>query len=189
MRSKIAIIGLKGLPAFGGAASVGENIISELKYKYNFTVYSIKSFTLNNWQPSGFNQVIFKDIKNHQLNVFIYYLKSSFYCLFKSKYDIIHLHHSLSGFIIPFLKYKYKTITTLHGSGDNAQIYDKLGWFGKKYFLISEYLILKFSDTVVTVSKPHIQYYKKIYNRKIEYIPNGINIHQENKNDVAYILV
>ena len=28
---KIAVIGLKGLPAFGGAATVGENIIEQLK--------------------------------------------------------------------------------------------------------------------------------------------------------------
>ena len=29
-KTKIAVIGLKGLPAFGGAATVGENIIREL---------------------------------------------------------------------------------------------------------------------------------------------------------------
>jgi len=30
MKKKIAIIGIKGLPAFGGVASVGENIIHQL---------------------------------------------------------------------------------------------------------------------------------------------------------------
>ena len=32
VRKRIAIIGLKGLPALGGAATVGESIINELKF-------------------------------------------------------------------------------------------------------------------------------------------------------------
>ena len=39
-KPKIAVIGLKGLPAFGGAATVGENIINQLKDNYQFFVYS-----------------------------------------------------------------------------------------------------------------------------------------------------
>ena len=30
IKPRIAVIGLKGLPAFGGAAAVGENIINQL---------------------------------------------------------------------------------------------------------------------------------------------------------------
>ena len=47
-KKKIAVIGLKGLPAFGGAATVGENIIEQLKDKYEFTVYSTSSHTSKN---------------------------------------------------------------------------------------------------------------------------------------------
>ena len=42
---KIAVIGLKGLPAFGGAAAVGESLINKLKNEYNFTVLSTASHT------------------------------------------------------------------------------------------------------------------------------------------------
>ena len=42
-KKKIAVIGLKGLPAFGGTANGGENIIEQLSDKYYFTVYSILS--------------------------------------------------------------------------------------------------------------------------------------------------
>ena len=45
MKKDVAIIGLKGLPAFGGAATVGEKTIEQLKDKYNFTVYSIDTHT------------------------------------------------------------------------------------------------------------------------------------------------
>ncbi len=44
-KKKIAVIGLKGLPAFGGTANGGENIIEQLSDKYDFTVYSILSHT------------------------------------------------------------------------------------------------------------------------------------------------
>ena len=46
-KPKIGIIGLKGLPAFGGAATVGENLISILHNEYDFKVYSVASHTNN----------------------------------------------------------------------------------------------------------------------------------------------
>lgn len=60
-KPRIAVIGLKGLPAFGGAATVGENIINQLKDKYDFTVYSVSSHTdLKTGEYNGYKQIVFK---------------------------------------------------------------------------------------------------------------------------------
>jgi len=60
---KIAVIGLKGLPAYGGAAAVGENLINNLRGKYDFTVYSISSHTnLKTGKYNGYNQIVFKKL-------------------------------------------------------------------------------------------------------------------------------
>lgn len=45
MKKKIDVIGLKGLPAYVGAGTVGENIIDQLKDKFDFYVYSTASHT------------------------------------------------------------------------------------------------------------------------------------------------
>jgi len=45
-KKSIGVIGLKGLPAFGSAATVGENIIAHKIDEYDFTVYSSFSHTI-----------------------------------------------------------------------------------------------------------------------------------------------
>jgi len=170
-KPKIAVIGLKGLPAFGGAATVGENIIEKHKDKYHFTIYAIDTHTTENEQ----NQIIFKGSKIKSLNTFSYYIKSMLHCLFVEKYDLIHLHHAESGFITPFLRLKYKVIVTFHGIFYDK--YDpKFGKFTNKFFKWSEKLNLKYANIKVSVSKNDADVYNSKANFKLDYIPNGINI-------------
>ncbi|MFX1588004.1 MAG: glycosyltransferase family 4 protein [Promethearchaeota archaeon] len=147
-----------------------------LKNDYHFTVYAISSHTDKNGYHDGYEQIVLRSFKNYKINIFFYYIQSVLHALLFRNYNLLHVNHLNSGFIIPLLKLKYRVISTLRGSGKNAMKYDKLGIFGKRLFLISEYILLKFSDIVVSVSKPHIEYYKKVVHRKILYIPNGINI-------------
>ena len=117
MKKKIAVIGLKGLPAFGGAATVGENIINQLKDKYEFTVYSISSHTnQQTGQQDGYNQVVFQSIQNKKLNTLYYYIKSALHVFFFGHYDLIHLHHSDAVFTLLLLRLRYKVIVTTHVS-------------------------------------------------------------------------
>ena len=174
---KIAVIGLKGLPAFGGAASVGENVINELKYKYNFTVYSIDTYThLKSGFYNGFYQITFKGGSPSALNTLLYYIKSLVHVLFVKKYNLIYLHHAESGFITPFLRLKYRVIVTFHGIYRHNYIDPKFSNLTNQFFKISQFLNLKFSNKVISVSKPDSNYCKKKYNENLIVIPNGINI-------------
>jgi hypothetical protein len=75
-KPKIAVIGLKGLPAFGGAATVGENIIEQLKGRYDFTVYSTSAYTnLKTGEYNGYKQIVFSQNKKSGLMTFFYYFK------------------------------------------------------------------------------------------------------------------
>lgn len=177
-KRKIAVIGLKGLPAFGGAAKCGESLIDRLKDTYDFTVYAVSSHAQLHGTHTGFEQIVFKSARNNKVNIILYYLKSAFHCLLKGQYDLVHLNHGSSGFILPLLKMRYRTISTLHGSGENMQIYDKLGLLGKKLYFFTEFLILKLSDIVTSVSLPHVKYYQERANREIYYTPNGIDVRE-----------
>jgi glycosyltransferase involved in cell wall biosynthesis len=174
MKKKIAVIGLKGIPAFGGAATVGEHLINELKDEYDFTVLSIASHTSKeNILVNGIHQKVFSNMGTGGLNTLYYYVRCLIYVLWKN-YDMIHLHHAESGFITPLLRLRYKVIVTFHGIYNyiDPKFSDIHNWF----FRISEKLNVKFANEIVSVSKPDVGFIKNKYGRDIHYIPNGINI-------------
>lgn len=191
-KPKIAVIGLKGLPAFGGAAAVGENIINQLKERYDFTVLGVSSHTsTGNNSLNGIKQVVFKKFGKGSINTFVYYWKCLFYVLFRS-FDLIHLHHAESGYITLFLKIRFKVIVTFHGiyNYDNP----KFTRTQNRFFRFSEYLNTQFANEVVSVSYPDYLYFKQHKGKLINYIPNGITLTAELKKilqikrDCGYIL-
>lgn len=178
MRSKlkVAVIGLKGLPAYGGAATVGENLVNKLKNQYDFTVYSVASHTSKKTGDfNGYKQIVFKKVGSGGLNTLIYYLKSLMHCL-THNYDLIHLHHAESGFITPFLKLKYNIIVTFHGIFRDTYTDPKFSNITNRFFRFSEKMNVKFANEVVSVSKPDAEYVESKYSTKVNYIPNGIDI-------------
>lgn len=188
-KKKIAVIGLKGLPAFGGAAAVGENIIEQLKDKYEFTVLSVASHTeKHNKNYKGVRQIVFRAFGNGGVNTLLYYIQSMFFVLFHS-YDLIHLHHAASGYITPFLRLKYKVLVTLHGLN---RINDpKFSSRQNAFFRYSEKQNLLKANKVISVSKYDAEYLMEKYKRRVDYIPNGIKIqeyNQVNKASDDYIL-
>ena len=169
---RVAVIGLKGLPSFGGAARVGESVIEELKNDYRFTVYSTSSHATIQGDLGGYEQLIFKQILNKKLNSFYYYFISSMHALFFGKYDLIHLHHVDGGFMIPFLRLRYKVIGTSHGRPQELDKWKSVRWF----FVVAERLFLWFSSIVTAVAKPLQETYRREFNYQADYIPNGIHL-------------
>jgi len=177
MKNKIAVIGLKGLPSFGGAASVGENIINQLKNEFDFTVYSISSHTnLKTGYYSGYKQIVFKKIPFKKLNSLYYYILSALHTLLVGNYDLIHLHHYDAAFIVPLLRLKYKVILTTHGFSISKK-WDKF----KIYFKIQIKFFLKYANILTSVSQVDIKLLQNKYRLNSFYIPNGIIV-SKNKN-------
>jgi len=187
-KPKIAIIGLKGLPAFGGAASVGENLISHLHDSFEFTIYSISTHT--ELQSGFYNnmcyQIVFHSIKNKKLNSLIYYLRSAFHALVNN-YDLIHLHHRDATFILPLLRLKYRVVLTTHG----MVLTDKWKRFSFA-FTLQDKIFLKFTSTITTVSIKDYDIIKsilKVNSKLIIHIPNGVNVSSksyEEKNHLTF---
>lgn len=175
MKKKIAVIGLKGLPAFGGAAAVGENIIAQLKDTYNFTVYSISSHTeQRSGKYNGYSQIVFRKFPIKKWNIYYYYFLSVLHCIFFSRYDLIHVHHTSVAIIIPLLNFKYKTIITSHASMQKIKVkkfkYDSIDTF---FLLISE-KFLKFANVITAVSRNLSIMLSTSYSVDVKYIPNGV---------------
>lgn len=174
-KKRIAVIGLKGLPAFGGAANVGENVLNQLKNDYDFTVLSISSHTnLKSGYYNGFKQVVFKSfLGSGGLNTAWYYFVSMLYVLFR-KFDITHFHHASSGYIIPLIRLKCKTVLTVHafGEGKDPKFNNFLNYLGA----ISRKLAINCAHKVTCVSSYDTNLMREAFNTQITYIPNGANI-------------
>ena len=189
MRKKIAIIGVKGFPAFGGASRANENVVNILKEKYDYTIYAVDTHTDKKGEYNGYYQKVFKGYKGKRLNTFVYYIKSVIHALFIGNYALVQINHSSIGFIVPFLRLKYKVVATARGiipKDDN-----KWNKVDKFLFDFSAYLFFRFSNVVVSVSKPHINVFKKYTKKEIVYIPNGIHAQIENtlfKKNEGYLL-
>lgn len=173
-KPRVAVIGLKGLPAYGGAAAVGENIIDNLKDQYNFTVFSVSSHTKQKTGTfNGYKQIVLKKFPLSKLNVIYYNIASSIIALFKS-YDFVHVHHTDIAAVLIILRIKYRVIITSHGSQyQRIGINFKYSRFESKLLLLSEKYFLKLANIITCVSKSLSSDLEKRYDRKIHYIPNG----------------
>lgn len=184
---KIAVIGLKGLPAFGGAAAVGENITDQLKEQYDFTVYATSSHTdLKTGKYNSYKQIVFNKLPFKRLNTLYYYLISALHTLFFRKYDLVHLHHRDAAFILPLLRLKYKTIVTIHGFGtsDLSDKWNKYRWF----FEIQEKFFLKKADVIISVSKSDKSLIESKIKKTVFYVPNGIYLNSVNNIKDDYLM-
>jgi glycosyltransferase involved in cell wall biosynthesis len=171
-RKKIGVIGLKGLPAFVGAGTVGENIINQLKDDFDFYVYSITSHTkLKSGDYNGVYQKVMRAIPFNKLNGFWYYFISALHARFFGDFDLIHVHNSFAAFTLYFLKGKYKVILTTHGAYSIVDKWKRYAWFWK----YNTNKLLRKADYLCCVSKYEQRRFKQELNLEAHYIPNGIN--------------
>lgn len=190
-KKRVVVVGLKGLPAFGGVASVGENLIEQLKNEYHFTILSISSHTsLKTGYYKGVKQIVFKSfLGKGGLNTAYYYFVSLLYVLLH-KFDIAHLHHAASGFITPLIRLKCKIVLTLHASfaeGSDPKFNRLLNYLG----MISTKIGIKCANKIVHVSLFDQEIMEKKYKKEIIYIPNGTNLptlQDKNSDTPPYLL-
>ena len=109
-KKKVAVFGVKGFPGFGGASRANENIVNNLKEKYDYTIYAINTHTDKSGEYNGYYQKVFKGYKGKRINTLMYYLKSLIHALFYGNYDLVQVNHTSSGFIVPFLRMRFKVV-------------------------------------------------------------------------------
>ena len=173
-KKRIAIIGLKGLPPFGGAANVGDNIIRQLAGEYDFTVYATETHTSVRGNYKGARQIVFRKFPIKALNVFYYYIASAVHAVFSRRYDMIHLHQMDGAFILLLLRIRYKVIATSHGLTYQHAKWSKVFY---PYFKMNEWFQARLSNHLTVVARSLISHYSKILPpQRITYIPNGITV-------------
>lgn len=101
---------------------------------------------------------------------------SAFAALYSAlgKYDVIHIHAEGPAFFawLPkmFLK---RVVVTVHGIDWQREKW-KSG-FGSKFIRQGEKNAVKYADEIIVLSKGVQDYFKKVYGRETNFIPNGVN--------------
>ena len=170
---------MKTFPSRGGTDRVAENIIFQLKNEFQITVFCFRDAAAQT-HMSGIRVIEFRQWFPGAPGSFIYFFQSAIYLLFQ-KVDLVHLHKTESTFFAPLLKLRFKIVSTSHEAQYRS---DKWNWFARIFFHLVERIYIKSSDICTCISKPLSEYYEKKYEKKIFFIPNGINPVDQNTFDL-----
>ncbi|RLA99212.1 MAG: hypothetical protein DRG83_13360 [Deltaproteobacteria bacterium] len=170
---KIAFIGIKGLPSKGGAERVVEAIALRLCDQYDVSVYCSSKYTPAKFRMHRIKLLRVPTISGKYLHTPSLVILSSLHALFFGNYDLIHLHNAEISFVLPLLRMRYKIIATSHGP---AYARAKWGLLAKVFMRGMDALFTLFGTSVTSVSHTMALYYSKRFKKRVEYIPNGVEI-------------
>ena len=169
-KKKVAYLGIKGLPSKGGAERVVEGIVNHLSRDFDLSVYASKTYA-RDYDPGDIRLIRLANLKGKHVYSFSLSLLSALHALFFEKFDLIHVHNTDSGFIVPLLRLKYNVIGTSHGYAYKREKWSRLV---KNCLRFSEKLFFTWADEATCVSKSITDELKARYGKPVHFIPNGI---------------
>jgi glycosyltransferase involved in cell wall biosynthesis len=170
-KKKIAFLGIKGLPSKAGADRVVESIISYLNKEYDISIYCSNLYS-RDYKSDKFNIIKVRNLGGKYLFSFTLFILSAIHALIFKNFDLIHLHNTDAGFVIPLLRLKYRVIGTSHGYPYKREKWNNLA---KNFLKFSELIFFRFSNLITCVSKSITKELKDKYKKNIYFIPNGIS--------------
>jgi glycosyltransferase involved in cell wall biosynthesis len=169
---KVAIIGIKGLPAKGGGERVVEALVKRMPAKgVSVTVYCDTHYTPSDFSIDGVELIRLPAIQGKYTRTLSLVLFSTFHALLFGKYDLIHLHNIEVSFALPLLRLRFKVLSTGHGF---AYWRSKWGTIAKRLMKAMDYLFIKYSNVVSSVSAKDARELESRFGRKVLYISNGV---------------
>ncbi len=180
-KARLVFYGVKYFPSRGGTSRVVENIIKNLKDKYDITILCYRDKKAQDYMQ-GVKVIQFSDWPGGSIGTLFYFLRSAIYLLLFKKFDLIHIHKIDAALFIPWFYKKSKVIATSH---ESAYLRDKWSKIERRFLLFSERIFIKSKATITCISNPLSATYQEKYGRNVIYIPNGISINGQYKEKEA----
>lgn len=173
---KIAMIGLRGIPATtGGVEHSVQNLAPRLvKLGCDVTVYCRSQYCPKKIiSYNGVKLKYYRTLNTKVTETIVHTSISTLDSLFRD-YDIVHFHAMGNGIfsIVPRIR-GVKTVVTLHGLDYERQ---KWGIIAKTFLRFSERAISIFPNNIISVSTKIRDHYNEKYNKSVTYVPNGVEI-------------
>jgi len=164
---RIAIFGIKSMPAFAGADRVAERLAEALP-EYEYVIYVLRDALVPASAPNR-RYVRVPALPGKHLRAFSYFLLSSLHFALRGKADVAHVHNSDFGLFVPILKLRrVPVIGTFHGTHLGPAEREKWGRGARVFFRYSERTFVKCCDELTSVAP-----LPPLLDREIRHIPNG----------------
>ncbi len=172
--SKIAYIAIKGMPIGGGIEKLTEEIGSRMVEKgHEVLVYTSRDYGTVDGIYKGMKIRTVPSINTKSLHKLSICLNAILDISLNEKVDIVHIHAIGPSLFAIFARIQnIPTIVQTHGLEWKR---DKWGSFGRMFFKIVELSAVYFPHATTAVSLVQKNYFEKKYNKKISYIPTGVN--------------
>ena len=168
---RVAFLGIKGLPARGGAERVVEAVATRLPgMGISPVVYCDRNYTPAETSIDGLKLIRLAALPGKYVRAISFNLVAAFHAIFLANYDLIHLHHIEASFVLPMLRMRYKVVATSHGF---AYQIDKWSPSAKRLMKLMENPFVKLANIPTAVSAGHAQSLSTRYGRTVRFVPNG----------------
>lgn len=188
---KIAVIGVKGLPAKqGGIEHYCQALYPKIVERgHTVDLYARASYIKQSWlstyQHQGVRVICLPSLPIRGLDAFTSSGLAALVCAFRG-YDVVHFHAlgpSLFSFI-PRLLSSAKIVATCQGLDWQR---GKWGKSSSSVIRLGEKMAAKYAHNIIVVSKALQDYFKQTYDLDSVYIPNAPGIYAKSNPDFEFV--
>lgn len=168
---KVAVLGIKKLPAVAGADRVVERLLENASNDLHYTIYLVADGAPRLTCTRERHYVYVPAPRGKHLRAPVYFLLACAHLLLKGgRVNAIHVHNSDFGLFCPLLRLKHnaRIVGTFHG---DPYLRAKWGKPARLLLRLSEQVFVWSCDTLTSVSGE-----KTIPGRTLRHIPNGVDV-------------
>ncbi len=175
-RIRIAVIGTRGIPNIqGGIERYCEALYSRLATDFDITLYARSPYFRSDQRPREWKGVRIRYIWSPR-NVHLETIVHTLLCLLilmVRRPDIIHIHGIGPAILVPLARFCARRLVLTHQGEDYRR--SKWGAIARIVLKIGERLGVRYSDSVLCVSRTLLESVRRRLKGKLVYIPNGVS--------------
>ncbi len=169
---RIAHIGSKGIPSKGGTERVVEAVAARHARRHHVTVYGSRRVCASA-SVAGVRVISLPQPQAKHLGPVVLQLLASAHALLCGRYDVVHVHASENGFVVPLLRLRFPVVTTNHGP---AYEREKWGELARKLIRANERFSVEAATVATAVAAVQAGQLTHRYGREVVHVPNGVDL-------------
>ncbi len=126
------------------------------------------------YEYEGVKIKYFKTVKKAGFDTLVHSAKATFDVIFRNTADVVHLHSGANSIWAMFLRLAGKRVVVSQFAMDWKR--DKWPWYGKLFYLVSNYLTSYCPNAVAFDNIFTKEYFEKKFNKKYDFIPYGSEV-------------
>ena len=166
---RVAHLGSKGIPGSGGTERVVEAVAVRQAATGTITVYG-SSRMCRSGRYRNVGVVAIPTPRHKFLGPVALQLMAALHALSRGRYDIVHVHGTENGFVVPLLRLRFGVVLTSHGM---AYRLDKWPLAAKALMRVMELVGVTTASGVTAVAAAQADILTSRYGRRVVAIPNG----------------